>query len=84
MYYCLVKKEDTPILYINRYIKNVSKFNSIDYDIKYKIKFYSLEDTLKYKVHCTLIRDPKDTIFGGAIWINNDSIERFYDLKIFI
>lgn len=66
---------------IKKYEKNISQHKSIDYDLDYKIKLYSSEDTLKYKVHCTLVRNLKDTIFGGAIWIGNDSIERYYDLK---
>ena len=34
-----------------------------------------------YNTHCVLLRNKKDTVFGGEIWIENDSIDVYYDLK---
>ena len=66
---------------INDYENKISSLNSIDYDINYKMKYFSSDDTLNYNTHCVLLRNKKDTIFGGEIWIENDSIDRYYDLK---
>lgn len=66
---------------IQDYENKILKFNSIDYDINYKMKYFSSDDTLNYNSHCVLIRNKKDSIFGGEIWIENDSIDRYYDLK---
>lgn len=66
---------------INDYENKIVSLNSIDYDINYKMKYFSSDDTLNYNTHCVLLRNKKDTIFGGEIWIENDSIDRYYDLK---
>jgi len=66
---------------IKDYENKILRFNSIDYDINYKMKYFSSDDTLNYNSHCILIRNKKDTIFGGEIWIKNDSIDRYYDLN---
>jgi thiol-disulfide isomerase/thioredoxin len=66
---------------INDYENKIASLKSIDYDINYKIKYFSSDDTLNYNTHCVLLRNKKDTIFGGEIWIENDSIDRYYDLE---
>jgi hypothetical protein len=66
---------------INDYENKTLSLNSIDYDINYKMKYFSSDDTLNYDTHCVLFRNKKDTIFGGEIWIENDSIDRYYDLE---
>ena len=66
---------------INEYKNKILNFKSIEYDINYKMKYFSSDDTLNYNSHCILLRNKKDTIFGGEIWIKNDSIDRYYDLN---
>lgn len=56
--------------------------NSISYDITYKNKYFNNDDTTELEGNCIIIREPKDTIFGGILWIKtNDSMERYYDLE---
>ena len=54
-------------------IKLVDKYNkasSISYNIDYKIKYFDNDDTTALSGKCKLIRDIKDTIFNGKIWID--------------
>jgi len=65
---------------ITDFENTVSKSTSFEYDIHYKMKYFSSDDdTLNYYTNCRLIRDAQDTIFRGALWIDNDSIDRYYD-----
>lgn len=62
--------------------QNISTKNSWQYDMNYKMKYFSDdEDTLDYNSNVILIKKESDSIFGGSIWIDNDSIDRFYDLE---
>lgn len=76
-------KEKTADSVINNYIKNTSNKNAVTYDVSYKIKYFdAVNDTVKYNSNCRLIRHENDTIFGKTFWIKNDSIDRYYDLKL--
>lgn len=72
--------------FIDDVVEKYQKQSSMSYDIDYKIKIFDDEDTLKIGRHCNLIRDLKDTIFGGYIWydkINNvdDNSSKYFDLR---
>jgi len=54
-------------------IRQYQSKSTIDYDFIYKIKTFDDDDTLVYKGNCNLIRDVKDTIFGGSIWYDISS-----------
>ncbi len=41
--------------------------NSISYDIVYKNKYFNKDDTTELEGNCIIIREPKDSIFGGCI-----------------
>lgn len=67
---------------IQNFEKQVGKNKTWEYDINYKIKYFSSdEDTLNYKSNVRLIKHKSDTVFGGSLWIKNDSIDRYYDLE---
>jgi thiol-disulfide isomerase/thioredoxin len=55
---------------------------SLSYDIDYGIKFFSdTKDTTKATVSVDLIRVAGDTVFGGYVWIKEDSIDRYYNTE---
>lgn len=56
--------------------------SSLSYDIDYGIKFFSdVEDTTKVSAAVDLIRVSEDTVFGGYVWIKQDSVDRYYDTE---
>ena len=66
----------------NQILKKYEGYQSLSYDIEYKIKYFSqVDDTTKVSAKIDLIRQKSDTIFGGYVWIKADSIERYYDTK---
>jgi len=81
---CLIscQKEKSINLIVENFEKKVKKNKAWEYDINYKMKYFSSnEDTLNYNSNVRLIRNKSDTIFGGSLWIKNDSVDRYYDLK---
>lgn len=76
------QKEITVDTIVSDFENRISKSESWEYDIHYKMKYFSSEDdTLNYYSNCRLIRHKSDTIFGGSFGIKNDSIDRYYDLE---
>jgi len=65
----------------DRFEDDIADSKSWVYDAHYKMKYFSSDDTLNYYTNCRLIRDEADTIFGGVVWIKNDSVDRYYDLN---
>lgn len=71
------------------FIEEVSKYytqqTSISADVDYSIKYFDNDDTTKVKTQIKLIRDKKDTIFGGIVWYKADidstyiNVEKYYD-----
>ncbi|NVK52801.1 MAG: TlpA family protein disulfide reductase [Flavobacteriaceae bacterium] len=75
------KKENKNSI-IKNYEDKIRSAKSIEYDVDVKNKRLSSDkDTLKLYSNARLIRDDKDTIFGGLFWVKTDSIERYYDTK---
>lgn len=53
---------------------------SLSYEMDYGIKFFSDPvDTSRASAKIDLIRDTSDAVFGGHIWLEQDSIVRYYD-----
>ncbi|MEM6263765.1 MAG: TlpA disulfide reductase family protein [Bacteroidota bacterium] len=74
--------EKTPESIIKSYEAKTNEAQAWKADIHYKMKYFSSdEDTLNYYTNCRFIRHEDDTIFGGSLWIKNDSIDRYYDLE---
>lgn len=71
------------------FVKNVANYyseqSSLSADVEYKIKFLDSEDTTTIKTQIKLIRDTKDTIYGGIVWYKAEidstykNIEKYYD-----
>ena len=76
------QKENTTHSIVTDFENRISKTESWEYDVHYKMKYFSSdEDTLDFYSNCRLIKHKNDTIFGGSFWIKNDSIDRYYDLE---
>ena len=76
------EKEYEPLELANQIKETYEQHSALSYDIDYQIKFFSEpEDTNKVSAQIDLIRASQDTIFGGYVWIDMDSIERYYDLE---
>lgn len=72
--------EPTSLELATKIEQKYSKHQSISYDIGYQIKFFSnTTDTNKVSAHIDLIRQKEDSVFGGYVWIEADSITRYYD-----
>lgn len=71
--------------FVQDVIKYYAAQTSFSADIEYKIKGIAKTDTLTIKTQYKIIRDKKDTVFGGLIWYNVDidtvfkNIEKYYD-----
>ena len=73
----IAQQELVPIL--DRYYQKSFAATSKSYSILYKHKTFSSEDTLLYWAHVDLIRDPRDTIFGGKVLIDRDTLLSGYN-----
>ncbi|TRW24322.1 TlpA family protein disulfide reductase [Flavobacterium zepuense] len=87
---CTLHAQKADRAFVKNVVNNYNKATSISYDVHYKIKYFDSEDTDTTTVngHCKLIRDAKDTIFGGGrIWMDFDadteisSHSLYYDLE---
>ena len=55
---------------------------SVTYDVNYRVRHLRDNDTLTYKSRVYMLRDTKDTVFGGCFWFTiSDSLVKFYDLN---
>lgn len=82
------KGQDNNLNFIKEVIKKYNQHSSISYTIEYSIKMFDYDEPAKVKSKCQLIRNRKDSIFGGIILYNaidtlNNQIlyEKYYDLK---
>ena len=74
--------ENTKKKLAEKIVDNTNKYSSISYDINYKIKhFNTVSDTTKIFAKIDLIKDTNDSVFGGYVWINSDSVDRYYNTK---
>jgi len=76
------EKKPTPTELVNKIVKSYESKSSLSYDINYQIKFFSqVDDTTKASAKIDLIRATTDSILGGYVWIEADTIARYYDTK---
>lgn len=71
------------------FIKEVAEYyaehTSMSADVAYKVKYFDNDDTTKINTSVKLIRDTKDTIYGGIVWYKSHidsiykNIEKYYD-----
>ncbi len=55
---------------------------SISYHVSFRMKTFANDDTIKITGNCSLIREQKDSIFHGQIWMGtDDSLERLYNTR---
>lgn len=77
----VISQIDVNTEFVHDFEETISNHNSWEYDVHYKMKYFSADDTLNYFTNCRMIRHKSDTLFGGSLWIKNDSIDRYYDLE---
>lgn len=68
-----------PVGTINRLLALRDSFPSISYSVDFRMKSFSMEDTLAYLADVMLVRRGEDTIFGGWVSIDMDSLWLGYD-----
>jgi thiol-disulfide isomerase/thioredoxin len=68
-----------PVWTINRLLANRDSFPSIAYTLDFKMKSFSMDDTLTYLADVKLVRNSVDTIFGGWVSVDMDSLWLGYD-----
>ena len=77
--------DENPYSYTIKYVETSKEKKSLNYDIEYSIKTFDSNDTIKIKSNVTLIRDHKDSVYGGSFWYTvKDSLHwftKYYDLK---
>ncbi len=76
------KEQLKPMGIAENLISNYEDHSSMSYEIDYKQKYFSqLGDTTKLNAKIDLIREPKDSVLGGFVWIEYDSMDRYYDTE---
>lgn len=63
----------------HRFVDRSLAHDASSYDIHYRMKYFSDDDTLDIHARVDLVRATSDSIFGGALWIHQDSTDRYYD-----
>lgn len=72
----------TPIDLAHQFIENYEGYTSTSYDLNYQIKYFDQTgDTTKLTAKVDLIRENKDSIAGGYIWITADSVSTYYNTE---
>jgi thiol-disulfide isomerase/thioredoxin len=64
---------------VDQVIEKRLAFESVTYDINFKMKRFSYPDTLDYLAKVELVRKPEDTLFHGLVLIDLDTIWYGYD-----
>lgn len=75
------EKNVTSIELANQFIEKNEQHSSVSYDIDYQIKLFGQTDTNNVRAKVDLIRETSDSIFGGYIWIAEDSVSTYYNTK---
>ena len=79
---CNSPAHEDPDQIIRSFVMNYSERTSLSYRGSYHMKFFSEpSDTNKWEVKVDLIRDSGDTLLGGMIWIEADSIIRYWNKR---
>jgi thiol-disulfide isomerase/thioredoxin len=81
------KEESNPEMELDKIISKFNSHSSISYDLSYRIKYFDYADTTNIFSKAIIIKEEKDSLFGGYIWFSRkDSINdyiKYYDLKSF-
>ncbi len=78
---CGAPAADTPEAFAQRFADRMTAAGSVHYTIDYGIKFFSDTDTTRIFGECFMVRDTTDSLFGGQLWIEADSLVRYYDTR---
>lgn len=78
---CNPPKPPTAKDILNNLAKVYMSHTSVSYYADYTVKPFNQDVAYKYTVSCKLIRDKKDPVFNGYVWLGNNQFERYYDLE---
>lgn len=78
---CGAPAAETPEAFVQRFADRMAEATGVHYTIDYGIKFFSDSDTTRIFGECYMVRDTTDSIFGGHLWIEADSLVRYYDTR---
>lgn len=77
---CNPPKQPTAKDILSSLVKVYSGHRSVSYDADYMVKPFNQDVAYKYTVSCKLLRDKKDPVFNGYVWLGNNQFERYYNL----
>lgn len=82
--YCSVVCQSNPQIYLDRFLNNRDAHNAYSSEVDYAMKWFSSDDTLRIRADVEFVRMPNDSIFGGLLYIEMDSLIFAYDGSILI
>lgn len=71
--------QNRSIIIVDKCLERRSNYESLEYTMELKAKSFSMDDTLVQLANIELIRNSKDSLFGGTLIIDMDSIWYGYD-----
>lgn len=81
---CRPNKAETAKAAMRSLLAKNSRHTSISYHVNFRMKYLSNSDTIHIQGTCKLVKDAKDTLFGGYVWFNSlwghRNFIKYYDL----
>jgi len=79
---CSFNRKQTPKSVLISLLKKNERYTSLSYNVKFRLKYFGRKDTIAIPAYCKLIKNKKDTIFGGYLWFIDKRYNyiRYYDL----
>lgn len=68
-----------PQEFLSKYLDKRDKYSAYQFDVYYESKFYGWDDTLIYQAEVEVVRKPEDTLYGGLIYIELDTVVYAYN-----
>lgn len=78
---CCAEAQVSPLSLASDFAQKYENQNSMSYDVNYKMKFFSENDTINLKARVHMVRIKNDSLFGGCIWIESDSVITYYNTQ---
>jgi thiol-disulfide isomerase/thioredoxin len=81
LFFCdrTLSAQTDPNLFLGNYLDNRDRYTMYQADIDLALKYFSQDDTLFHTAFVELLRVPGDSLFGGHVYIELDSIAYGYN-----
>lgn len=66
--------QESHLRLLDKFFRNRNQHTSLSYDVEYKMKTFAMEDTLSYSARVELVKNEADTIFGGNLVLDLNSL----------